>query len=75
MSKLLKHDICIFIYAVLSTFFLTFTVTENTKISLFSGSSPLIVTSGFLILLFWAYRKIIHNLPAESGKIFLLFRQ
>lgn len=72
MSKLLKHDICIFIYAVLSTFFLTFTVTENTGISLFSSSSPLIVTSGFLIFLFWAYRKIIHNLPAKPGKIFLL---
>lgn len=72
MQKILKHDFCIFLYAVLSTFFFTFTVTENGHFSLFSDSSPLILTSGFFIFLFWAYRKIIHRLPETSGRLFTI---
>lgn len=73
MSKILKHDISIFIYALLSTFFFTFTVTDKNTLSLFSGSTPVVISSVFLIILFLAYKKIIQDLEIpESSNIFFL---
>lgn len=72
MNKLLKHDISIFILALFSTFFFTFTVTEENIFSLFSDSSSLMISSGFLIILFLAYRKIIRDFPDSSGILFFI---
>ena len=73
MSKILKHDFCIFIYAVLSTFFFTFSVTDQNTFSLFPSSNPVVISSGFLIILFLAYKKIIQDLPDLSSIIFRIF--
>lgn len=73
MSKILKHDISIFIYALFSTFFFTFTVTDQNTFSLFSDSNSVVISSGFLIILFLIYKKIIQNLEfPESSNIFFM---
>ena len=68
MPKILKHDLSIFIYAILSTLFFTFAITEDYVFSLFSGSS--VISSCILIVLFLAYKKIIRNQPEISGIFF-----
>ena len=65
MPQILKHDLSIFIYAILSTLFFTFAFTEDHVFSLFSGSS--VISSCILIVLFLAYKKIIRNQPDISG--------
>ena len=52
MPQILKHDLSIFIYAILSTLFFTFAFTEDHVFSLFSGSS--VISSCILIVLFLA---------------------
>ena len=68
MPQILKHDLSIFIYAILSTLFFTFAFTEDHVFSLFSGSS--VISSCILIVLFLAYKKIIWNQPDISGIFF-----
>ena len=68
MPQILKHDLSIFIYAILSTLFFTFAFTEDHVFSLFSGSS--VISSCILIVLFLAYKKIIRNQPDISGIFF-----
>ena len=65
MPQILKHDLSIFIYAILSTLFFTFAFTEDHVFSLFSGSS--VISSCILIVLFLAYKKQ----PPYGGRLFL----
>lgn len=58
MSKLLKHNFTVFIAALLSTFFFTFSVSEDV-FSLFPTQPVILIQSGILILLYIIYKKII----------------
>ena len=58
MSKLLKHNFTVFIAALLSTFFFTFSVSEDV-FSLFPTQPVILIQSGILILLYMIYKKII----------------
>lgn len=72
MKKLLKHNISIFIYALLTVLFFTFSVSED-AFSLWPGQSSIAVRTGFLLLVFLAYKKIISSLSFTPNLLFIIF--
>ena len=71
MSKLLKNNISIFIYALLGTLFFSFNVTKE-KFSLTSSSGSSLIWVAIPILLFIIYKKIITKCE-RPGILFILF--
>ena len=67
MSKVLKHKLSIFVYALLTTFFFTFSVSED-AFSIFPAQPGIVIQSVLLIFFYFLYRKLIavcrhpHNL-------------
>ena len=70
MSKLLKNNISIFIYAILGTLFFSFKVTKDT-FSLTSSSSSSLIWLAIPILLYILYKKIITKCE-RPGILFIL---
>ena len=71
MSKLLKSNISIFIYALLGTLFFSFNVTKET-FSMVSSSGSALIWTAIPILLFIVYKKIITKCE-RPGILFIIF--
>ena len=59
MRKLLVNNVSIFIYALLSTFFISFTITDNFISLVMSVSGAALIQTGMLALFFIMYKKIL----------------
>ena len=59
MGKLLVNNVSIFIYALLSTFFISFTITDNFISLVMSVSGAALIQTGMLALFFIMYKKIL----------------
>nr|WP_294666425.1 DUF6020 family protein [uncultured Blautia sp.] len=71
MTKLLKHNISVFIYALLSTFFFTFSVSEDV-ISLFPAQSGIVIQSVILLFFYFLYKKLLSVCNPPHNLLFMI---
>ena len=67
MRKLLVNNVSIFIYALLSTFFISFTITDNFISLVMSVSGAALIQTGMLALFFIMYKKILSNTVTDHN--------
>ncbi len=71
MKRILKNNIFIFIYALLTVLFFSFSVSADT-FSLWPGQGSIVVLSVFLIAVFFIYKKILSALAFQPGLLFII---
>ena len=71
MKRILKNNIFIFIYALLTVLFFSFSVSADT-FSLWPGQGSIVVLSVFLIAVFFIYKKILSALSFQPGLLFII---
>ena len=71
MKRILKNNIFIFIYALLTVLFFSFSVSAD-SFSLWPGQGSIVVLSVFLIAVFFIYKKILSALSFQPGLLFII---